>query len=272
MAAFALLLAAPSLKAQIKGGIFIDQGSSYFRYAGVAEKANKGTKGRYSYGVGARIEAGLSDMFTFTGGIGYKTYGANGENYKLEEFNNIETTTADKFQYKLGYLTIPIGVKAKITDLSDGLSLNASLGIQPMILMGGKVAYTGDNISTGTNTVTTNAYGWDGMKSTKWAQPFDFGINFGVGTDFYLDGVGTIQGQLLFNMNFIKVEQKNMKDIQAKFLNTSTNQTSTTTYNYEMGDGTGTTSRNFLNNNDKNPQNANMFMGIQIGFLLGSNE
>lgn len=274
IAALILLCSIPAVEAQIKGGVFLDLGSSWFRYSGIAGRENKGTKGRISFGGGIRAEYGLGDMFSLTGGIGYKTYGANGKNYKLVDLPGQPTTTdADKYQYKLGYLIIPVGIKAKITELTDGLTLNGSVGVQPMILMGGKCNYTGGNIEVGMNTVTTNAYGWKGLKSANWAQPFDFGINFGLGTDFYIDGVGTVQGQLLMNLNFIKIEQKRIKDIQAKYLNTSNNQPSTSTYTYEMGDYNSNTNLdpNFINVNDTKPQNANMFFGLQIGFLLGSN-
>jgi hypothetical protein len=275
IAALIVLCGAPAVQAQVKGGVFLDLGSSWFRYSGTAGRENKGTTGRMSFGGGIKVEYGLGEMFSLTGGIGYKTYGANGKNYKLVDVVNQPTTTnADKYQYKLGYLIIPVGIKANITELTDGLTLNGSVGIQPMILMGGKCNYTGGNIPTDNpNKVTTNAYGWKGLKSANWAQPFDFGINLGLGTDFYIDGVGTIQGQLLMNLNFIKVEQKKIKDIQAKYLDTSNNTTSSTTYTYEMGDNTTSTSLspNFMNVNDKKPQNTNMFFGLQIGFLLGSN-
>lgn len=275
IAALIVLCGAPAVQAQVKGGVFLDLGSSWFRYSGTAGRENKGTTGRLSFGGGIKVEYGLGEMFSLTGGIGYKTYGANGKNYKLVDLPTQPTTTdVDKYQFKLGYLIIPVGIKAKITELTDGLTLNGSVGIQPMLLMGGKCNYTGGNMTVGTNTVTTNANGWKGLKSANWAQPFDFGINLGLGTDFYLDGVGTIQAQLLMNLNFIKVEQKKIKDIQAKYLNTSTNTTSSTTYTYEMGDPTTNTSLspNFMNGNDKKPQNTNMFFGVQIGFLLGSNE
>jgi len=272
IAALVMLFAAPAVQAQVKGGVFLDLGSSWFRYAGTAGRENKGTAGRFSFGGGIKVEYGLGDMFSLTGGIGYKTYGANGKNYKLVDSPGQPTTpNADKYQYKLGYLIIPVGIKAKITELTDGLTLNGSVGIQPMILMGGKCNYTGGNITVDSNTVTTNAYGWKGLKSSNWAQPIDFGINMGLGADFYIDGVGTVQGQLLMNLNFIKVEQKKIKDIQVKKLNTLTNTTSSTPNTYEMGDGTNGTKKNFLNENDRNPQNANMFFGLQLGFLLGSN-
>lgn len=276
IAALIVLCGAPAVEAQVKGGVFLDLGSSWFRYAGVGGRENKGTKGRFSFGGGIKAEFSLGEMFSLTGGIGYKTYGANGKNYKLVDDPQQRTITdADKYQYKLGYLIIPVGIKANITELTDGLTLNGSVGIQPMILMGGKCNYTGGNIAvTGApNTVTTNAFGWKGLKAANWAQPIDFGINFGLGTDYYIDGVGTVQAQLLMNLNFIKVEQKKIKDIQAKFLNTSTNNTYTNTSTYEMGDKNSSSnlSPNFINANDTKPQNANMFFGLQIGFLLGSN-
>lgn len=274
IAALAILFAAPMVEAQVKGGVFLDLGSSWFRYSGTAGRENKGTAGRFSFGGGIKAEFGLGDMFALTAGLGYKTYGANGKNHKaLDLPGQPSTTDADKYQYKLGYLIIPVGIKAKITELTDGLTLNGSVGVQPMILMGGKCDYTGGNIQITPSTYTPNANGWKGLKAANWAQPIDFGINLGLGTDFYIDGVGTIQGQLLMNINFIKVEQKKIKDIPKKVVDSGTGVTTTTNYTYEMGDYTNNTnlSPNFMNINDKKPQNTNMFFGLQIGFLLGSN-
>ncbi|MCS7078145.1 MAG: PorT family protein [Bacteroidia bacterium] len=270
LAAFALLFAAPTTQAQIKGGVFFDLGSSWFRYSGTAGRENKGTTGRLSFGGGIRVEYALGDMFSLTGGLGYKTYGANGKNYKQIDLPNQQTTTnADKYQYKLGYLILPIGVKANITELTDGLTLNGSVGIQPMILMGGKSDYTGGNIQINSSEYTPNAYGWKGLKSSNWAQPFDFGVNMGLGTDFYIDGVGTVQGQLLMNINFIKIEQRNIKQIPSKITDSGTGITTTQPRDYKMGEGQD---KNFINNNDTKPQNSNMFFGLQLGFLLGSKE
>lgn len=274
IAALIVLCGVPAVEAQVKGGVFLDLGSSWFRYSGTAGRENKGTTGRFSFGGGIKIEYGLGDMFSLTGGIGYKTYGANGKNYKLlDQVGQPSTQDADKYQYKLGYLIIPIGIKAKITELTDGLTLTGSVGVQPMILMGGKSEYTGGNIQLSTSTYSPNGLGWDGLKSSNWAQPLDFGINLGLGSDFYIDGVGTVQAQVLMNLNFIKIEQKKIKDIPVKITDSGTGVTTTTYSTYEMGDNTNNSnlSPNFLNKNDKSPQNTNMFFGLQIGFLLGSN-
>ncbi len=274
IAALIVLCGAPAVQAQVKGGVFLDLGSSWFRYSGTAGRENKGTKGRMSFGGGIKVEYGLGDMFSLTGGIGYKTYGANGKNYKLIDLPGQPTiSNADKYQYKLGYIIIPIGIKAKITELTDGLTLNGSVGVQPMILAGGKCDYTGGNIQITPSTYSPNAFGWKGLKAANWAQPFDFGINLGLGSDFYIDGVGTVQGQLVMNLNFIKVEQKKIKNIPSKITDSGTGVTTTTNQNYEMGDDTTNPnlSPNFMNKNDKKPQNTNMFFGLQLGFLLGSN-
>ncbi|MDW8302090.1 MAG: outer membrane beta-barrel protein [Bacteroidia bacterium] len=270
LAVIALLFAAPTVQAQFRGGVFFDLGSSWFRYAGTAGRENKGTTGRFSFGGGIRAEYGLGETFSLTAGVGYKTYGANGENYKLLDIPGQPTTSnADKYQYKLGYLIIPVGIKANITELTDGLTLNASVGVQPMILAGGKCDYTGGNIQLTPTTYTPNAFGWKGLKSSKWAQPFDFGVNMGLGTDFYIEGVGTVQGQLLMNINFIKIEQKSIKEIPSKITDGANGTTTTTPYDYKMGENN---TKNFINGNDDKPQNSNMFFGLQIGFLLGSKE
>ncbi|MCS7073698.1 MAG: hypothetical protein NZ108_04440, partial [Bacteroidia bacterium] len=70
------------VQAQIRGGVNFALGSSWFRYSGKGEE--KGSAGKFAYGVGIKGEYFVSESFGFGFGLNFASFGANGADYKMK--------------------------------------------------------------------------------------------------------------------------------------------------------------------------------------------
>jgi len=141
---------------------------------------------RLGIGVGPTVRYGLSDNIMVQSGINLAVYG-----YK-SDFSLLGVTSSSKVG--INYLELPIDLKLRTGEVSDGLTITALFGAS-------LAANVGYKAETTTGGITTT------YRKTDAVNFFNAGYRAGAGVDFELP-TGMLDVGVIYNGNFININHK----------------------------------------------------------------
>lgn len=188
----ATLVSGGNIAAQKIGfGIFADPVISWFS-TDISGVKNDGTRAGFNFGL--TFNKYFSPNYAFSTGINILTAGGRlvGKDTTVMKFTNSSSTVlpGKPVVYKIQYLDIPIGLKLQTNQIGY-LTFYSDLGLDPMVVIGGKADIPSLNIA--------------GENAVSELNRFNLGYHITTGFEYSLGGTTAIVFGLGFENNFLDV-------------------------------------------------------------------
>jgi len=173
------------------------------------------SSGNVGFTFGIAADYNINDRYTIFSGVGLDWRGgAINARYDTTKTLDVDFTKRSNIVYKQQYLTIPLGLKMKATEI-DKLKIYAQAGFDLGLLLSnrGTTDITKSDNSKRTDTEVINLT----KEGVAKAWPINFGWHIGPGVEYDLNGKNSFFLSILYRNGFIDATRPQMNDAGFKF-------------------------------------------------------